>query len=498
MKTGQSLPCIRHFRGFRLLFLVFSVIAIPCMCSRAQSIDFGTFYGASGQPVAAYLNLGNGIPAGDYSISDGKYVETPVGNFFLPSELNNFNGSGLYSVEVDFSPYSVDGSFSGSGQAVYQNEDPPYDNYTLYYQYSGTNKVPVGQLGLKYQVLSILYTAPGNASSSGFSNTLSAGETDSITNNFTAADTLTFQGGFLGSSEGVSFTTSASHGNTSSTTTSYQATSGDGLFSAQQAIDHNQDQVFLLIDPTITVTQTGDLQGGNAPGYFTVGGSLDSTGTFTQGEPADILNVNIAGLKNPTLIPLEILEPQVVQPGTTLPGLSFICANPLPALQCTQQNACGCTAADFAPIVQQDELANVTDQTIALNNIDPIRFVYVTDEPLQGPDQGGAAAVKVTFALTDSGLTSQGTTNGQSYGVGYSHKWGASTPGDLSISVTNQTTFTYARNTSSGITDGTAHTGTVTLGTNYPQCFEYVDVYEDTIFHTFAYALPVIPPMYCQ
>ena len=95
---------------------------------------------------------------------------------------------------------------------------------------------------------------------------------------------------------------------------------------------------------------------------------------------------------------MEILEPQVPSPGVTLPGLSFICANPLPPSECTQENACGCTPADFAPIVAQDELASVTDQATALNSVDPNRFVYINSISLQGPDQQGAGPVKTPTA----------------------------------------------------------------------------------------------------
>ena len=258
-----------------------------------------------------------------------------------------------------------------------------------------------------------------------------------------------------------------------------------------QAINHSQDQVYLLIDPSITVVQNG-----SSTGYYSFGGSLDATGFGPGGAPPDIINVNIAGLKNPSTIPLEVLEPQVPQPGVTLPGLSFICANPLPPSQCTQQNACGCTSADFASIVAQDELANVTNQATALNSVDSKRFMYINSISLQGPQQQGAGPVKNTYSLTDSAVSGVTTSNGSSYGVSYSHNFGSVGPFTLGITAT--TGFTYALTQMAGTTNGTAHVGTATLGTSDVGCSEYVDVYEDTTYHTFAFALPQTAPANCQ
>lgn len=254
--------------------------------------------------------------------------------------------------------------------------------------------------------------------------------------------------------------------------------------------------MFLLIDPTINVTETID-QAGEPADYFSFGGTYDATGTFSQGPPEDILNVNIAGLLNPQLIPLEVLQTQNPTPTSTLPGLKFICANPLPDNDCTQTNACGCTAADFAPIVAQDELANDSNQSEALSSIGSARFVYVTDEPLEGPQQSGTGPVSTQFGLSDSNISGYSTSNGTSYGVSYKHGWSVSGAG-ASLSVSSSNGFTFSNTQTAGTTNGQAHTATVTLGTSDVGCQEYVDVYEDTTYHTFAYALSEPPPSNCQ
>ena len=310
--------------------------------------------------------------------------------------------------------------------------------------------------------------------------------------NFSDTDALTFSTGFFGSTNSVTFTQGQSVGSGSSFTTSYQGTNGSQLGSVIQAIDHTQDQVYLLIDPSVTVTQNGA-----SSGFYSFGGSPDATGYGAAGPPPDIINVNIAGLQNPSEIPLEILEPQVPSPGVTLPGLSFICANPLPADECTQQNACGCTAADFAPIVAQDELANVTDQATAPSSVDPARFVSINNPiSLQGPQQSGAGPVKNNYSLSDSTLAATTTSTGTSYGESFSH--GFSIAGPFTLGITSTDSFTFSQTQTAGESNGTTHTGTLVLGTSNVGCSEDVDVYEDTTYHTFAFALPQEAPANCQ
>jgi len=305
-------------------------------------------------------------------------------------------------------------------------------------------------------------------------------------------ESLTFGGGFLGSGNSVTFSSGTSYGDSSSFSTSYQATVGEQLKSVSQGINHTQDQMYLLVDPSVTVNQTGA-----ASGAYFLGPSLDATGNFgSGGTPPDIINQNIAGLETPSSISLNYLLPQVPLPGTTLPGLAVICANSLPPSQCTQQNACGCTSADFAQIVSTDELANVTDQSTPPSSIDSARYVYVDYLPLEGPQQQGTGPVSTTYTVSDSSMSSETTSNGTSYSVGYSHDFGFT--GLFTLSIKDSKTFTFAQTQTAGTSNGLAHTATVTLGTSDVGCFEYVDVYEDTTYHTFAYALSQPAPANCQ
>jgi hypothetical protein len=225
-----------------------------------------------------------------------------------------------------------------------------------------------------YNILSIVYSPPGDHSSNGFANTTSTGTTSTVGNNFQTGTTTTYSagGGLLGQgSLGVTFGVSAAAGNSSAFSVTYQNGNGSQLLSVSQPIDHSQDQFFLWLNPQVS---------------FSSGTS--STATYTVGtvnsQPMDIINVNAAGLQTPSLIPLSVLLPQTIQPGVTLPGLANICANPLPPDQCTQANACGCVPSDFAAILAADPLIGVSQLTPP-SQIDSSRFVFVNSQILKVP-----------------------------------------------------------------------------------------------------------------
>lgn len=464
------------------------VLLALCAVSLAQSADasFGTVYGSA----TAYACF-SGVNSGYYYPANGSPgISTNAGWVAIGS---NQIQPGTNCIPATLYPNSTGGSITGSTTVDYVSEDGQPDIYVTYTS-DGTDVVASAVAGLKYQVLSVLYIAPGNASSSGFGTTVSAGATTSVSQNFSNTDSLSFGAALFGGTNSVTFSSGQSSGDTSAFTTSYQATSSSQLNSVTQAMDHTQDQVYLLVDPSFTVTQTG-----SASGSYAIGASLDATGSFgSSGTPGDVINMNIAGFKNPVTapMPLEYLEPQVPQPGTTLPGLSIICANPLPPSQCTTQNACGCTSTDFAPIVVQDELTNDTVDSTPPSSIDSSRYVYVGYELLEGPPQSGGAPVKFTYSVSDGYMSSETLSNGTSYSVGYSHGFNVNGPFSLQITATNA--FTYTQTQTVGTTNGTAHTSTVTLGSSDVGCQEYVDIYEDTTYHTFAYALSQPAPSNCQ
>ncbi|MGC9200230.1 MAG: hypothetical protein ACP5E5_15160 [Acidobacteriaceae bacterium] len=496
-KAQSVIPFGRRLRLFAFFLPLAALLCSPQ--SNAQSADaaFGNVYGSPTSTTSTTVySLVQGTEAIRGSFYGGGSSQTPGGTISVPSSLSLGGEGQLLSLPIMLTTNTSGGSLSGSFTASYTcQSDCTQSSLSIYVTSQGDDIVATATAGLKYQVLAILYDPPGNLSSTGFSNSVSAGATTSVSDNFSSTDSLSFSSGFLGLDNSVTFSASQSAGSSSSYTTSYQAGTGSQLDSNTQAIEHTQDQIYLLVDPTFTVAQTGE-----SSGSYSIGPSMDATGNFAPygGVPPDMLYSNIAGLESPANdgIPLLDLEPWAPDPGTTLPGLDVICANPLPPSQCTQQNACGCTPADFATIVSQDELANDTDQSTPPSTIDPNRYVYYDNARLVGPQQAGSDETPNTVYINDSSMSSETTSDGTGYSVGYSQ--GFSLSGLFSLSIKAGSTFTFSQTQTAGASNGQAHTATVTLDTSDVGCSESVDIYEDTTYHTFAFALSEPPPASCQ
>jgi hypothetical protein len=70
----------------------------------------------------------------------------------VPENFANPSGNATFSININFLPNGVNGSFSGSHTFTYSNSSGSPLNLTV--QYSGDNMVPVATAGLKYLVLS--------------------------------------------------------------------------------------------------------------------------------------------------------------------------------------------------------------------------------------------------------------------------------------------------------------------------------------------------------
>lgn len=344
-----------------------------------------------------------------------------------------------------------------------------------------------GAFNPAYQVLSVVYTPPGDHSSNGFANATSTGTTTSVGTNFTQGNSITYSagGGLLGQgSFGVTFGVSAAAGNTQAYSVTYQSGTGSQLASVSQDVDHTQDQFFIWLNPQLNFSSSS------------TSSATYSVGTVNN-QPMDIVNVNAAGLQNPSLIPLSVLLPQAIQPGVTVPGLANVCAHPLPPNQCTQANACGCVPSDFTAILAMDPLLNVSE-LIAPSQIDASRFVFVNSQVLEGPAQSGGAAVLNSFTESDSTVLSQTETESLTTSESYSTSSGFDIPFLFTLTLTNSNSISLTTSESQGTQNGSSHQASVTLGSSKAACFEHVDIYEDTAFHTFAFALPAAPPTACQ
>jgi hypothetical protein len=365
-----------------------------------------------------------------------------------------------------------------------------------------------------YQVISIIYAAPGNHSSNGYTDSTTDGTTTSITQSFTSGDTSTFTIGFkflgIGASASTSIGSSQTTGNSSAFTetmtdsTSWANASGGG----SNQISHQNDLFLIWINPAIQIVSTG-----SKTWLYSVGTQLQSSGDPSPGSPevqdivevfASAMSANASGA---TTVPLEALVPQVVD-GQTLPGLAVICANhSYYPNSCTQANQCGCVPSDFKTILAQDPLLSYTSTESPLNAdtsgatacasptaSDKCRYVPVPTSPgsstqetelLCGPQtQGGNDCVN-TFTQSDANTTTQTYSEADTYSVTYS--WGVSLFGSGMASA-NQFSFTNSEST--GAINGSANSMTVTLSSSTLDCYQEIPIFEDTVYHTFVFQQP--------
>ena len=337
----------------------------------------------------------------------------------------------------------------------------------------------------KYFVMSILYAPPGNQSSSGFGQANSQATTTTISKSF--QDSISTNVGIsIPGGSGVNVTTGSSTTNASSqafqVTTSQQA--GSAVISNRNPIDHTQDQFYLWLNPMVILTPTS-----TSTSNYTMGTVIGSNG---QPEPMDIVAFSVEALQNPSTIKVDEFNPRL-EGGVMVPGLSSICAKPV--LQCTTA-PCGCVASDFTAILQQDPLIG-TSVTTALSTLDPNRFVFINNTTLQGPDCAGCDEKPNTFQESDGTSTTNTLSQSDSYSVGFSVTSGINFFGG-GLSITNSNTFTYTNGMSVGKSNGASHSESLNLETSSVGCIETVDIYEDTVYHIFAFALEGPPPAECN
>jgi hypothetical protein len=178
-------------------------------------------------------------------------------------------------------------------------------NFSL--KVSGAAVAPVVGLNVslfpKYYVLSVLYAPPGNQSSNGYTDTGSEAATTSIAHTFTNAGTTAVAVSAPGGSGvGVMFGSSVSSQNSSAFTVSTSQGTGTQLNSNRNPVDHTQDQIYLWLNPAVTILPTS-----STTANYSVSTPIGANG---QPDPMDIVNVPVAALQNPSLIPPALLMPQ--------------------------------------------------------------------------------------------------------------------------------------------------------------------------------------------
>lgn len=249
---------------------------------------------------------------------------------------------------------------------------------------------------------------------------------------------------------------------------------------SSNAIDHTQDTFIIWLNPEVTFEPTS-----NTAVNYGMGTPPQTSSDPNPGAPQsmDTVTVSVDELQNPSLIPASVLASQHLPDGEVLPGLSNICANP---------NAC--VASDFTAIVNSDPLVNFTptENPTSVNSANNTRFVEIySAEPLSGPPCSGCDPVTNSFTASDSSQTTDTWTGGYSYSVGFSSGGSLNFMGFGGVSATNTNTFTFSYTESVGDMNGQTHQMAIALASSTVDCSEDVAVFEDTMFHTFAFQQPL-------
>lgn len=434
--------------------------------------------------------------------SPGAYTFTAVGSMSTPAAAAS-------AVAFPFNPNGTTAAVLVSGGVTSDTDQniPGGTPTTSAEIYTYTPNISV--LLPKYQVTSIIYSPPGNQSSSGFTKSTINGTTTTLGNSFGNAQSISFTEGFKPYGTGPSVTESFGLSFTSTNTSAFTETYTDATGVSNQtfggngdAINHNMDLFLIWLNPQVEVALSG-----STPVSYTV-----SNQGLADVAP-DILKISAItmmpnGLGNTTVYPGYLWEQTDPSTQAPTPGLASICAHVIvseyTSKTCTLADQCGCRPSDFAPILALDKLLNqpgTSDPTSvdgsgssACSNPTPsldCRYVPVPLAPgqspiqLSGPQSSGGNSNPNTFTQTDSTTKTQTYKGTTVESVGVSFKAGSPV---FSLSIGD--TLMWSQTQSTGTTNGSSNAEMVSLNSNTLGCIEDIDIYEDTSYHTFAFAQP--------
>ena len=558
-RRKDTLPHESTIHPPRTLVAIVYLLAFACFARAQQgtlegttniSVDGGTlsyqtyFYTANCGPggyfnQTTYTNFsftigGNTYPLSGQQVVAQGFVSASCPNYTEPSSLPltlpNTNNSSVPAGECVYT--FSNGNGSSDCPTLTTNTIDPY-----------------------FKVVSILYAPPGNQSTEGLTQTITDGASTTIGQNFTFGEEFTFSDGIRGVlSGGASFGFANTSSNSSAFTQTWSNAQGmvnltsvddplgvDCLSNPQgtpcksysDIEDHELDNFYVWLNPELTVTTTTD----NVPVSYTTG--YQSVSGVSQPVP-DIIPVKAIQMEpspgsitsaNPTgtsSVPVGLLIPQGVSiNGTNTsyyePGLAILCKHLIQseynARQCTQQDQCGCTPADFAQILVQDSLlrfnpATLTDNPLS-SDVSPLTIDASGESTCAGsPDSQGhlqvdpgsdcrfvvvpssstdPTPVQLTLSQTSPTTLAQAQNdvqtlsygNSQSYNVGIFYQ----TPGIIG-SEKSQYTWTWQDTETNSSTNSNGNSVNLLLQTNSPNCTAKVVLFEDTLYHTFAFQTP--------
>lgn len=314
-----------------------------------------------------------------------------------------------------------------------------------------------GTATANYEILTVIYAPPGTnggraTSSVSYGSGVTVGTTTSASNSFQASTnvSVTSQAGILGSGGqgSLSFGYTTSTQSTQSlevkqSTTSTVTRPGP----AQDGINHEEDAIYLLLKPKINLSLSSSAaawtfgDNGLSPIIYVLVGELDGHFPWRAGVLAEL-------------------------------------------------KAAGVTPSDYPHILAADPLA-----TGASGSLDPARFVPInTMYPYEPPPTPNDPVLSTTTIISGSVTNTDAATAKYTYSAGLTLSGSAGFLGMASTTLKVSTDWSWTNSNSESVASGTLQSASLTIGGpgfGYAGPVE-VEVYMDTIYNTFAFAL--VPP----
>lgn len=289
----------------------------------------------------------------------------------------------------------------------------------------------------RYLVIALLYNPPGIGSEVSYGASSTAGITTDVTRSFKSGLELSASGKFFGNGIEVSVAGAGGVKNGRSFEINKEQGSSIGLVSHIDGVDHSKDVFFIWTNVRVGIDQARD-------------GALDVTmGLSGDGQVMDVVLLTVAELRDQNLIPGD-----------------------------KKKKLAGLTPKDFQNILSLHPL-------IATKTIDPRRFRHIGRTlQLSGPDHPDDSSPVFGIELTDE--RAEGVISGTSkeLTVGLTFEAGFNLFG---VIAKVGKTFEWAYETSSNVTTGKKEEATVKLLTDTLEYHDVFDVYQDTMFRTFAF-----------
>jgi hypothetical protein len=342
-----------------------------------------------------------------------------------------------------------------------------------------------------YQIVSIIYAAPGNKSQVGYTTSTTSGITTSVSDSISDSSQLSFGGSVDAWGTGGGVTGTLGFVKTSMHGSSFSETLADAigwlnpsLTGAPNAINHNQDEFVIWMDPQVLIAPTGSTWTYSVAAQTFKGAHfIQAYGTQLEADP----------ISGQTTVDLGKLWPQQNANGPDTPGLASICRNLITAeyqnKSCTMADQCGCQPSDFMPVLAANPLLGYYGTTNPMNANTPgdTRYTLISPPLNMTLDTSGE-----TGNQNDNKSTTETVGGSTAESVGISFK-----EGFLGVTWGQTNTVTWTQSHSYGSITGSANVMNVNLLSTTPGCQQNVSVYEDTTYHTFVFQLapPDSPPL---